>query len=151
TRLQLEAGEAGLLGVLARSPATAAAGPAADAGVRGVQLADHHHDHIVQVLRVANVSQQRLIGFLHLCPIDAVHVGVVEAEFHDPPTLVEDLAALGAVIDLDVSGEAQRASSPPGGGSGIAAGRATATAAGWRSSGSLSRSPVAGSTGPGAS
>src|SRR5437773_2158584 len=80
---------AGLRGVL--TAPTAAAPSTAVAGMGGVQLADHHVHDVVEILRLGDMIEQRLIDRPHLVPIHAVHGGVVEAELHHSPALVEDL------------------------------------------------------------
>src|SRR5581483_1563425 len=102
-RLQLKARIAGLI---SRGHPAAAA----DAGVRGVQLADHLADDIVQLLAVADVVEQRLIHLPHLVPVHAVHVRIVEAMLHDTPAFIENLLALSPMIDLHTGSEVD----PPG-------------------------------------
>ena len=78
--------------------------PAVHAGVRRVQLTDHHHHHGVELIFVDKVIEKRLVHPFGRIPVGAVHVGVVEAVLHDPPSLVEHLRAERLVIDLEVDG-----------------------------------------------
>src|SRR5260370_38485233 len=59
---------------------------------------------------VADMGQERLIGVLGLGPVHTVHIGGIEAMFHDAPAFLKDLAALSVVIDFDASGEREPAS-----------------------------------------
>ena len=112
--------------------------------MRGVELADHHADDIVQLLRVADMVQERLVGGLDTIPIDAVHVGVIEAMLHDAPALAEDLLAFSAVVDFDAGGEVDAASGAAGvAGIGARSAGAAATPRGTRHGSSGRTGPVA--------
>jgi len=78
---------------------------ASDTGVRRVQLANHLHDDGVQLVRVGDVREQRLVFFLRCRPIDVVHLRIVEAVLHHAPRFLEDLAAFGGFIDFEAHGE----------------------------------------------
>src|SRR5438132_359040 len=64
---------------------------------------------VVQAVLIADVSEERLVGFLGLGPIDAVHIGRVETVLHDAPAFLEHLPALGRVIDLHTGREVDAA------------------------------------------
>ena len=68
--------------------------------MRRVQLPDHLHDHVVQLIRIGDVGQQRLISLFGGRPINAMHPPVVEPVLHHAPGLLEDLPALGRRIHL---------------------------------------------------
>ena len=108
--LQVESGIARLHAFLGRTLAGQAAA-AGDAGVRSVDVADHLHDDVVQLLGVGDVGEQRLVRVLGRGPVDAVHVGIVEAVLHDAPGFFEDLLALGGDIDFHAHGEGDAARS----------------------------------------
>src|ERR1019366_1069294 len=92
------------------------AAAARNAGVGGVHIADHFHDEVVQLLAIGNVRQHGLVLVLGRGPVDAVHVGIVEAVLHDAPGFLENLAVLGGNIDLHPDGEGDAAWSRAGGG-----------------------------------
>jgi hypothetical protein len=73
--------------------------------VRGVELADGLVGQVVDVLIVAGVGQERLVGLPDRFPVRAVHLGIVEAVFHDPPAFLEDLLELLALVDDDLEPE----------------------------------------------
>ena len=102
--LQVEAGIAGGDALLGR-PLRGQAAAAGDAGVRGVHLADHFHDQVVQLFGIGDVRQHGLVLVLGRGPVDAVHFGIVEAVLHHAPGFFENLAALGGDIDLHPHGE----------------------------------------------
>ncbi len=106
--------------------------PPRDAGVRGVHIADHFHDQVVQFLVVGDVRQQALVFVLGGRPIDAVHFGIVEAILHHAPGFFEDLAALGRDIDFHLHGEGDaprgRARGGRLGGGAVGGGAAASTA-----------------------
>src|ERR1019366_1711809 len=115
------------------------AAAARNAGVGGVHIADHFHDEVVQLLAIGNVRQHGLVLVLGRGPVDAVHVGIVEAVLHDAPGFLENLAVLGCDIDLHPDGEGDSAGGGAsgwragcGGGGGRGATAATASATGGR-------------------
>ena len=82
---------------------------AGNAGVRGVHVADHFHDQVVQFFGVGDVGEQGLVRILGRGPVHAVHFGIVEAVLHDAPGFLENLAAFGGDIDLHLHGEGDAA------------------------------------------
>ena len=97
--LHFEAGIARLDALLRRTlrGKPAAAG---NAGVRGVHIADHLHDQVVQFLAIGDVRQHGLVLVLGRGPVHAVHFGIVEAVLHHAPGFFEDLLALRRDIDF---------------------------------------------------
>src|SRR5262249_12820307 len=101
-RFQLETGKARL-----HCPFAAPAPASADARVRGVQLADHHADHVLQLFLVADITKKRLVDSSFFRPVHPVDIWAVKPMLHAPPGFIEDLPALGAVIHLDPGRELQ--------------------------------------------
>src|SRR5262249_3589536 len=122
----LKAGEARLHTVVALF----LRGGGADAGVRRVQLADHLAHHVVHLLLVGYILHQRFINALHAGPVDAMHVGIVEAVLHDAPALIEDLLPLLAMVHFNARREGNAARlRTASGSSGTATGSAGAATA----------------------
>ena len=72
---------------------------ARNAGVGGVQLADHFHDQVMQLFGVGHVFQHRLVFVLRRRPVYAVHFGIVEAILHHAPGFFENLLALSLPVN----------------------------------------------------
>src|SRR3972149_5442410 len=66
-------------------------GAAADPGVRGVELPDHHHHDRVQLLLVDEIVEQRLVHALGRIPVGAGPLRALEAGFPDGPPPGEKL------------------------------------------------------------
>ncbi len=67
--------------------------------MRSVQLPDHFHNHVVEFLVIGYMLQKRFVFVFCARPIDAVHLGIIEAVLHHAPSLFKNLLALSRAIN----------------------------------------------------
>ena len=85
-----------------------AAGRAVDAGVRGVQFADHQPDDPAQFVGRARAGDERLILRAQCLPIMAVEPRIEEFAVEDAPRLIEHDLLFGCEIDVHFGSDGDR-------------------------------------------
>ena len=71
--------------------------------MRGVQLAKHFAQHLLEVEIVVDVRQELLIGLAVTFPVNTMNLRVVELVFHLSPYVVEEILALLGWLIVEVS------------------------------------------------
>ena len=72
-----------------------------DAEMARIELSQHLPDHVVELVLVLGIDRHVAILLAHLLPVDAVHLGVVEAVAEGHPGLVEEVGELFAHVHVD--------------------------------------------------
>ena len=78
---------------------------AADPEVARAELGQHLADDVLELVLDLGLDGHRAVLLLHLVPVHAVHLRVVEALLEARPRLVEEVAELGPPVDLDAARE----------------------------------------------